>query len=306
MVIPIDDRGRAFIPFPAGWDQGFKKMEAHTLLKNMEDEDLRGNLTDFFEGKFVLIGDISVGTSDLGQTPLESDAPLILLHASMLNGMLTQTFYPKWSFREAISLIWLIALFLALSAILRSSWFLYWQGCSWWRALRALPGWSSPGFRLFPVVTVGGSGLFVFFALVTSLEVAVGRERSFIKGAFSRYVPEKVVDTLLGSPEMLKLGGEERVMTVLFSDLAGFTTISEQMTPAQLVHLLNEYLTEMTDIVLAEGGIIDKFEGDAIMAEFGAPLPLPDHADRAVRAGLKMQRRLKELREIWKGRGSRN
>jgi adenylate cyclase len=92
-------------------------------------------------------------------------------------------------------------------------------------------------------------------------------------------------------------------MSVLFSDLAGFTTISEKMTPAELVHLLNQYLTEMTDIVLAEGGIIDKYEGDAIMAEFGAPLPLADHADRAVRAGLKMQRRLKELREIWKGQG---
>jgi adenylate cyclase len=153
------------------------------------------------------------------------------------------------------------------------------------------------------VVSVGASGLFVFFVLVTSLEVAVGRERSFIKGAFARYVPEKVVDTLLGTPEMLKLGGEERVMSVLFSDLAGFTTLSEKMTPAELVHLLNQYLTEMTDIVLDEGGIIDKYEGDAIMAEFGAPLPLQDHADRAVRAGLRMQRRLKELREIWKTQG---
>ena len=178
VVIPIDDAGRAFIPFAAGWDEGFKKMGADTLLKNMQDESLRGNLTDFFKGRFVLVGDISVGISDLGNIPLESDAPLIILHASMLNGM-----------------------------------------------------------------------------------------------------------------------------SVLFSDLAGFTTISEKMTPAQLVHLLNQYLTEMTDIVLAHGGIIDKYEGDAIMAEFGAPLPLPDHADRAVMAGLRMQKRLKELREIWKAQG---
>ncbi len=150
---------------------------------------------------------------------------------------------------------------------------------------------------------MSGSALVVFFALVTTLEAAVRRERAFIRGAFARYVPGKVVDTLLGSPETLKLGGEERVMSVLFSDLAGFTSFSEKMTPTQLVHLLNQYLTEMTNIVLAEGGIIDKYEGDAIMAEFGAPLSLPDHADRAVRAGLKMQRRLKELREIWKGQG---
>ena len=139
----------------------------------------------------------------------------------------------------------------------------------------------------------------MFFGLLTVIELAVGKERSFIKKAFSRYVPGKVVDTLLERPELLQLGGEERVMSVLFSDLAGFTSISEGMTPSQLVRLLNEYLTEMTEIVLSEGGIIDKFEGDAIMAEFGAPLILPDHADRAVRTGLRMQDRLKELRRLW-------
>jgi adenylate cyclase len=141
--------------------------------------------------------------------------------------------------------------------------------------------------------------LIVFFGLLTSLELAVGKERSFIRKAFSQYVPVKVVDSLLSRPELLQLGGEERVMSVLFSDIAGFTTISEGMTPAQLVRLLNEYLTEMTAIVISEGGIIDKFEGDAIMAEFGAPLAIPDHADRAVRAGLRMQMRLKELRKTW-------
>jgi adenylate cyclase len=303
VVIPIDDRGRAFIPFTAGWDEGFKKMEAHTLIKTMEDETLRGNLTDFFEGKFVLIGDIAVGASDIGHIPLENDVPLIMLNASVLNGLLTRTFYHKWSFREAVILIWLISLFLALSATLRSTWFLYLAGGFLLTGLTGFTWIEFTRFQLFPVFTVGGSSLVVFFALVITLEVAVGRERSFIKGAFARYVPEKVVDTLLGSPELLKLGGEERVMSVLFSDLAGFTTLSEKMTPPQLVQLLNQYLTEMTDIVLAEGGIIDKYEGDAIMAEFGAPLPLADHADRAVRTGLKMQRRLKELREIWRGQG---
>ena len=88
--------------------------------------------------------------------------------------------------------------------------------------------------------------------------------------------------TLLSNPACSKLGGEERVMSVLFSDLVSFTTISENLSPPRLVNLLNQYLTEMTAIVLNNGGIIDKFEGDAIMAEFGAPLPMPDHAERAV------------------------
>jgi adenylate cyclase len=303
VFIPIDDRGRAYIPFTAVWDEGFKKMEAHTLLKIIEDRAMHGNLTDFFEGKFVLVGDISVGTSDLGQIPIEGNAPLIMLNASMLNGLLTRTFYHKWSLREAVMLLWSISLLLALSATFRSSWFHYLAGGLMVTGLTGFTWFEFTRFQLFPVVTVGGSALFVFFVLLTTLEVAVGKERSFIRGAFARYVPEKVVDTLLDSPEMLQLGGEERVMSVLFSDLVGFTTISEKIAPAQLVQLLNHYLTEMTDIVLAEGGIIDKYEGDAIMAEFGAPLPLPDHADRAVRAGLKMQRRLKELREIWKRQG---
>jgi len=158
-------------------------------------------------------------------------------------------------------------------------------------------------FSLFPIVTAGSSFLLIFFGLVMGLQVAISRDQAFIRNAFSKYVPETVVNELLLHPELLKLGGEERVLSVLFSDLEGFTTISEKMSPTALVHLLNEYLTEMTTIVFAEGGIIDKYEGDAIIAEFGAPIPVPNHADMAVRAGLKMQRRLSELRETWLEQG---
>ena len=108
---------------------------------------------------------------------------------------------------------------------------------------------------------------------------------------------------ILKNPGVLKLGGEERVMTVLFSDIAGFTEISEKIKPKDLVALINEYLTAMTNIVFEEGGIVDKFEGDSIMAEFGAPLPINNHSDRAVLAGIKMQRLLKELRIKWISQG---
>ena len=299
LIIPIDEQGRAFIPYPAAWDRAFKKMEAHALLKYMEDENLQGNLLDFFESKFVFVGDVSIGAADLGNTPLEADAPLVLLHAAMLSAMLTNTFFAKWSLFETLLFMWGVGALLCVAASLKSSGVLYCTGIAAVLGIIGYTGVEFVRFQLFPVATVGGGMLIVFFALLTSLELAVGKERSFIRKAFARYVPAKVVDTLLSKPELLQLGGEERVMTVLFSDLAGFTTISEGMTPAQLVRLLNEYLTEMTEIVLSEGGIIDKFEGDAIMAEFGAPLPIPDHADRAVRAGLRMQMRLRELRKLW-------
>jgi len=301
VVIPIDDQGRTFIPYPQVWERDFEKMEAHTLLKYLEDEELQGNLTRFFEGKFVFIGDISVGVSDLGQTPLET-APLLVLHTSMLNGLLTNTFYREWSFWQVIGLICLMSLLLGFSALPRSSSVLYVAGGVMLITLIGLAWLQFIRFSLLPIVTVGGSFLLIFLGLVIGLQVAISKDQAFIRDAFSKYVPETIVNELLDHPELLQLGGEERVLSVLFSDLTGFTTISEKMAPPDLARLLNEYLTEMTDLILEEGGIIDKYEGDAIMAEFGAPLPAPNHADMAVRAGLKMQRRLKELRDRW-GKG---
>jgi adenylate cyclase len=108
-----------------------------------------------------------------------------------------------------------------------------------------------------------------------------------------------VVEELLSQPEKLTLGGEERELTILFADLENFTGLSEQLPPQQLVLLLNEYFSEMTQIIIEEGGTIDKYIGDAIMAEFGAPLPVERHADQAVSAALKMQRRLQDLQATW-------
>lgn len=129
------------------------------------------------------------------------------------------------------------------------------------------------------------------------------QEKKVLRGAFAHYVPEKVVQQIINNPDTLKLGGEEREVTVMFSDVAGFTTISEKLTPAELVLLLNEYLTAMTNIVLDNNGIIDKYEGDAIMAEFGMPVPSDDHPHLACRTALQMQRQLVKMREKWKSEG---
>jgi adenylate cyclase len=128
-------------------------------------------------------------------------------------------------------------------------------------------------------------------------------EKRMITGAFSHYVPKKVVEQILADPDKLTLGGEERLVTIMFTDVAGFTSISEKLSPAQLVHLLNEYLTEMTDTVLEHEGIIDKYEGDAIMAEFGVPVSHDKHAFMACKAALDMQEKLKILRKKWKAEG---
>lgn len=128
------------------------------------------------------------------------------------------------------------------------------------------------------------------------------REKREIKGAFQHYLNPSVINQVLDSPEGLKLGGEKRELTVFFSDIRGFTTISEMLSPEALASLLNEYFTPMTNIVLDSGGLLDKYIGDALMAVWGAPLPTPDHADRAVHSALLMLDALDHLRAGWKNK----
>lgn len=271
----------------------------HNFLEYAKDVNLQGNLAQLFENRFVFIGDLSQGATDIGQTALEENVPLIAIHTALLNGLLTNTFYHKWPFNRIIFLICLIALVLALASLPKVSWVLYGAGSVILITLIALTWWQFTNFVLFPVVTVAGSFLFIFVGLVVGLQVAISKQQVFIHNAFARYVPAKVVEELISHPEKLTLGGEERVISILFSDLQGFTAISEQMSPQQLVQLLNHYLTEMTKIIITEGGTIDKYQGDAIMAEFGVPPPVNNHADLAVTAALKIQRRLHELRQEW-------
>jgi adenylate cyclase len=144
---------------------------------------------------------------------------------------------------------------------------------------------------------------FAFVSITLYRFVLTQQEKRRIMGAFQQYVPVKVVKELLEHPEKLTLGGEERYMTVLFTDMANFTTISETLPPQDLVMLINEYLSEMTEIILKYDGIIDKYEGDAIMAEFGAPVYYSDHALKGCYTALEMQNHLKELSRRWRREG---
>ena len=124
--------------------------------------------------------------------------------------------------------------------------------------------------------------------------------REFVQNAFGSYLSPVVVEQIVENPDMIKeRGGEERVMTALFSDVAKFSTISEVLTPNELVNFINTYLTEMCGIIEKHGGTIDKFEGDAILAFFGAPIYFEDHASRAVMACIEQQDRMKTLRDEW-------
>ena len=145
---------------------------------------------------------------------------------------------------------------------------------------------------------------FVVLAAATVGGLATeGREKAHLRSMFSRYVSRSVVDRLIADPARARLGGERKVLTVLFSDIRGFSAFSEGMGPEELSHFIGEYLTPMTELVLDSGGTLDKYIGDAVMAIWSAPIDLPDHAARACDVALKMQEALVDLNKRWKTQG---
>ncbi len=145
--------------------------------------------------------------------------------------------------------------------------------------------------------------LFILVAFVGFRVLAEEENVKYIRNTFSKFVSQDVVNELLANPDAIALGGSKKEITVFFSDVRGFTTISEALGPEELVKLLNEYLSEMTELIIHYRGTIDKYMGDAIMAFWGAPVPNDDHAYYACVAALAQSRRLKELQQGWKERG---
>jgi len=152
------------------------------------------------------------------------------------------------------------------------------------------------------VVPTANMGLIVGAGTIAKL-FSEEKQAGQIKAMFSSYVTERLVNEMIKNPEMARLGGEKREITVLFSDVKGFTTYSENHRPEEVVAILNEYLGEMTRIILRWDGILDKFIGDAIVVFWGAPMKQDDHAERAIRCALEMQQRLSEMQAKWTQEG---
>lgn len=254
-----------------------------------------------FKDKIVLAGVTAQGIYDMRVTPFETGYPGLEIHANVLDSILKKDFLisPQWSSIFDLLAILLAALALGLvlpklSAVLGlvfaaivlgaeagMNYFFFTRGL--WLNL------------IYPVIAV----ILIYIGVTIFRYITEEREKRKIKGAFTKHVHPSVVEEMLKNPDMLKLGGQKKVLTVLFSDIKGFTTISEQMEPDALIQLMNEYLTPMTDLVFKYDGLLDKYIGDAIMAVYGAPLEMEDHALKACRTGLEMVEKLKELRQMW-------
>ncbi|HEY9055445.1 MAG TPA: adenylate/guanylate cyclase domain-containing protein [Rectinemataceae bacterium] len=246
-----------------------------------------------FYGSYVFVGLSAPGLLDRQAVPTDKAMPGAEIHATFVDNVLRSSLirpigpFAAWG----IGVLFVIAgaLIPALStkaiplSIAAFALAVAPFGLAW--GLRALGFWASVG---------AGStgGLFAFLAGLALSYAAEGKERAFLRRSFAHYLSPRVIEELIAQPSRLALGGEEKEISIFFSDIAGFTSISESMDPEQLGRFMNLYLTIATNCILAEGGTVDKYIGDAVVAFWNAPLDQEDHAMRAIRAALSFLREL--------------
>jgi adenylate cyclase len=268
----------------------------------------RPELKALLQGKVAIIAANNAGNSDRHFTPYSRYTPDFLdakadqmaggeIHANIVETILSGR-YPR-ALPAAVEIAY-IGVLLALAAWL----FLEWSvggGAALGVAMIVVA--AVPAFFAFqrdwvlPVAELQ-TGIAAAFLMTLGLRLTgEERERSRMREMFGRYVSDEVVDVLLADDRKLDLAGESKVVTVLFSDIRGFTTISEKLSPHEVVEMLNAYFTRVCEPILAQGGTVNKFIGDAVMAMFGSPVAYPDHARRAVRAALGMAKEAAEFRE---------
>lgn len=292
LTIPVDERLSALIPYRGG-ERSFPYIPAVDVLKGRISSDQ-------LAGRIVLVGTTAPGLKDLRATPVGSTYPGVEMHANLIAGMLDGTIKEKPRFVLAIESLLVLCLGLALTLLLPLV-----------SPLRALilvslalgivlgvDVWLWTAHHI--VMPIAGAllmivGIFAFDMSWGYLTEA--RTRRQFTELFGQYVPPELVEEMARNPENYSMEGRNRELTVLFSDVRSFTTLSEGMDPKELSALMNEYLGAMTSIIRKRRGTLDKYIGDAIMAFWGAPVDDAEHARHAVETALAMQRGIRELDE---------
>jgi adenylate cyclase len=257
----------------------------------------------YFRGKYVFIGLTAPGLYDLKPTAVSSISTGVLVHATTLENILNETYITPVG--SAALLVFVFLICLVVSLIVLSSHSIYVNSSLFVVLLVVAVAIPAILFKLnyYMNITPPSVSLVLSFTIAATYSYATeGKHRKQLRNAFQHYVAPAVVDTILKEAEKLKLGGEKKAMTALFSDIRGFTTISESMDPTDLVRFLNEYFSIMTRVIMKYEGTLDKFIGDAIMAFYGAPLEQRDHAVRGCRTAVEMLRALREVQPGWEAR----
>ncbi len=295
-LIPTDLSGRVLINYRGG-ENSFQYISASDVIKGRVSARI-------FRDRIVLIGTSALSTYDQKVTPLSTNMPGVEKNANVVENILSKNFLRKSPGVVELMVIVLTGIFLGFLL----------------PRLKAIPGAVlAIGFialyillacylliyenlwinLIYPV-----SNMFVIFTAQTITRFLFEEKKAReIRRMFSSYVSPKIVEELISHPERAGLGGVRRTVTVLFSDIIGFTSLSEKLPPEEVVSMLNEYFKEMVDIIFRWDGTLDKFVGDEIMAFWGAPMEQPNHAELAVRCALNMVHRLRELQDKWRLEG---
>ena len=293
-VLDIDERGFILL--------NYYPVKNYTIVSFSDLVD--GKVSEgYFKDKIVLVGITEAGISDIRATPL-GQIPGPLLHYTFISNYLQDIFVIQHEWMEALVLLLMVLLPVFLDRMVKGI----------GRRIGIYLAVYLTVFALSKVLFVTMNlWIDVFYPFVAVVLLAMANEfhifrqkegeSKFIKGAFSSYLSPALLDEIIRHPDKLKLGGEKKDISILFTDIRGFTTISESIKPEELIELLERYFTPMTEIVLANEGTLDKFIGDAVMAFYNAPVDVADHPVKACKTAVEMIRKLKDVNQILKERG---
>lgn len=258
------------------------------------------DLKALIDGHIVLVGTSAVGLLDARATPLAESVPGVSIHAQVIEQILGGTHLVRPDWTDPLEMVWTILLGAAvvmlgtfggpLVTLMAGGGLAILTFAASWIAFAHYGLLVDP---LYPALCA----LMLHIAMTSFRYLVTDRDKRFVRRAFGRYVSPSVLARLEKDPSALRLGGEERELTVMFMDVRSFTSLSEAMTPTELVEFVNRLLSRLSDEIVAEAGTIDKYIGDSIMAFWNAPVEVPDHALRACRAALRMRSKLEGLNQ---------
>ncbi len=296
--IPVDADIAALIPF-RGPKKSFTYISASDVLSGKV-------LPEMLRNAIVLVGSTAPGLMDLRTTPVGDVYPGVEMHANLIAGIIDDNIKerPDVAAEFEFASLLLVGVLMAFLLPSRKP-----MGATlvWLAVMATLLAGNSSAWQFFNLdlplasIVLLATALFLFNMAYGYFVEDHGKR--LLTGLFGQYVPPELVDEMAKDPGAYSLAGESRQMTVLFSDVRGFTTISEGLDPAQLTQLMNEFLTPMTHVIHQHRGTIDKYMGDAIMAFWGAPVHDPQHARHALLAGIEMLTKLEALQEHFKAKG---
>ncbi|HCJ65894.1 MAG TPA: hypothetical protein DHV62_00855 [Elusimicrobia bacterium] len=297
--LPLDENGELAINYAGGY-KTFPYVPYYKVFFEEVEKD-------FFKDKIAIIGATFTGVGDRYPTPMFHSFPGVEIQANAVDNFLQKNYLSIVPKVVPGGLIFIFAFLLGFSTMHLTPWLATGMASGIFSLFFLLTYWLFRYYNLSldfvaPALVLPATyGPLLLYRLVSE-----EKEKRRIRKTFGQYVSPQVMEEILSNPQAVMLGGVKKNLTVLFSDIRGFTTMSEKLTPEETVTLLNTYLTRMTEVIFRHEGTLDKFIGDAIMAFWGAPIAVDGHARKAVSCGLEMLNELRKMQEEWTNQGKKD